>query len=449
MSLAPLADVQLLVVDACTVLPAVELPLRLAGGHVLSEPVEAPEDIPPFANSAMDGFAVRATGTHGAGPPDKGAVGKGAVGNAGTGGGASTDEPPARLRVVETIAAGHASRRSIGPGEAARIMTGAPVPEGADAIVIVEDADVTEEPGDDRTGSQSWVTVPAQAALGHYIRARGSDIARGERVFEAGELLTPARLGTLASLGVAAARVWRRPTVGVVSTGDELVAAPAPLRPGQIRDSNRVALIAFLARDGFSPVDFGIVPDNEEAVAAVLESAVKTCDAVITSGGVSVGDFDYLKLVLDRVAAAGGGWMRSIAVAIRPAKPLAFGMVPVAADRVVPVFGLPGNPVSSLVSYELFARPALRKMAGHRDPQRAPIRAVALEPFRRQPDGKLHLLRTVARYGDQGRLEVRSAGGQFSHQLAAMAAANSLALVPDGEGINEGGELDVLLLEQP
>jgi molybdopterin molybdotransferase len=444
MSLVPLADVQLLVVDACRALPAVELPLGQAAGHVLSAAVDSPEDIPPFANSAMDGFAVRLAGT-----PRTGGPAGGGSGTAAAAGGDPPEGPPTRLRVVETIAAGHASARVIGPGEAVRIMTGAPVPDGADAIVIVEDADVTVETGNGRGESQSWVTFRVPPVLGNYIRARGSDILRGERVLEAGEVLTPARLGSLASLGVATARVTRRPTVGVVSTGDELVAAPTPLRPGQIRDSNRVALIAFLARDGFSPVDFGIVPDDEQAVAAVLESALATCDAVITSGGVSVGDFDYLKLVLDRVAAAEGGWMRSIAAAIRPAKPLAFGIVPVAGDRNVPVFGLPGNPVSSLVSYELFARPALRKMAGHRDPYRATIRAVAGEPFRRQPDGKLHLLRTVARYGARGRLEVRSAGGQSSHQLAAMAAANSLALVPDGEGIDEGGELDLLLLEQP
>jgi molybdenum cofactor synthesis domain-containing protein len=445
MSLTPLADVQLLVVDACTVLPAIELPLGAACGHVLSAAVEAPEDIPPFANSAMDGFAVQAAGTHRARLPGEAAGGIG-----GTGAGGPAAEAPLRLRVVETIAAGHASTRAIGPGEAARIMTGAPVPEGADAIVIVEDTEVSEEPGGDGgTDGQSWVTLRVPPVLGNHVRVRGSDIGRGDRVFEAGEYLTPARLGTLASLGVATANVWRRPTVGVVSTGDELVAAPDALQPGQIRDSNRVALMACLARDGFRPVDFGIVRDEEAAVAAVLESATASCDAVITSGGVSVGDYDYLKLVLDRLAAAGGGWMQSIGVAIRPAKPLAFGIVPVAGDRLVPVFGLPGNPVSSLVSYELFARPALRQMAGHRDPYRARIRAVAREPFRRLPDGKLHLMRTVARYGAQGRLEVRSAGGQASHQLAGMAAANSLALVPDGEGIKEGDELDVLLLDQP
>jgi molybdenum cofactor synthesis domain-containing protein len=446
MSLAPLADVQLLVVDSCTRLPAIELPLAASNGHVLSGAVDAPEDIPPFANSAMDGFAVRAADTHRARMPAAGAGG-----TAGTKAADADDGSQLRLKVVETIAAGHSSARAIGPGEAARIMTGAPVPEGADAIVIVEDTEVTElrRYSADAESTESWVLFRVPAVLGNHIRVRGSDIGRGDRVFEAGEVLTPARLGTLSSLGLTAARVWRRPTVGVVSTGDELVASPAALQPGQIRDSNRVALMACLARDGFCPLDLGIVRDEESAVAAVLEGAIATCDAVVTSGGVSVGDYDYVKLVLDRLAGAGGGWMKSIAVAIRPAKPLAFGIVPVAAGRVVPVFGLPGNPVSSLVSYELFARPGLRKMAGHRDPCRLPVRAVAREPFVRQPDGKLHLLRTVAAYGDHGRLEVRSAGGQASHQLAGMAAANSLALIPDGTGIKDGHELDLLLLEQP
>jgi molybdopterin molybdotransferase len=236
-----------------------------------------------------------------------------------------------------------------------------------------------------------------------------------------------------------------RPRVGVMSTGDELVTGPAPLRPGQIRDSNRPTLLALVADAGCEPVDLGWVPDDDAAITAAFEAGAATCDAVLSSGGVSMGDIDLVRLVLDRM-----GDMRWMQVAIRPAKPLAFGFVPAPGGGRVPVFGLPGNPVSSLVSFSLFARPGLRRLAGFPDDRlHLPrLRAIAGEDLPRRPDGKVHFVRVAATV-DAGRLVVASSGGQGSHQLAAMARADGLAVLPDGSGVSVGDPVDVVLLSPP
>ncbi|HET6793330.1 MAG TPA: molybdopterin molybdotransferase MoeA, partial [Acidimicrobiales bacterium] len=257
-----------------------------------------------------------------------------------------------------------------------------------------------------------------------------------------GVALGPGHLGVLASVGLATVTVHRRPRVGVLSTGDELVEPGKPLGPGQIRDSNRRSLLALVDRAGCEPVDLGLAADDEAVIRSAITAGVEACDAVVTSGGVSVGDFDYVKVVLDDLAPGAMRWMQ---VAIRPAKPLAFGTV-----AGTPVFGLPGNPVSSMVSFELFVRPALRLMMGRGEGERVrpSVMARAGEDFRRSPDGKLHLDRVVVRPGPDGRLVARSAGGQGSHVLTAMAAANGLALIGDGDGVAAGEELPVLLLDE-
>lgn len=400
-----LDDAVATVVEACAPLAARSLPISEAAGHVLAEEVRAVDPVPPFANSAMDGYAVRSADIASA-----------------------TADQPARLKVIGTVAAGHAPGVPVGEGEALRIMTGALFPDGADTVAIVEN---TRTDGDD-------VLVFESAAPGDHVRGAGEDIAAGAEVFRAGTVLGPGHVGVLCSVGREKIQAVGLPTVGVLSTGDELVEGGAALLPGQIRDSNRRTLTALLSRDGFRAVDLGIAPDNEDEIQRRLTSAASTCDAILTSGGVSMGDFDYVKAVLDRIAS-----MRWMQIAIRPAKPFAFGML---GD--VPVFGLPGNPVSSMVSYELLARPGLRKMAGFPASmwRREEVTGIADESWRGASDGRTSFVRVVATFGEDGRLHARGAGGQGSHQLHAMSLSNALAVVEPGVSVAPGDRVRLMTL---
>jgi molybdenum cofactor synthesis domain-containing protein len=387
----PVEEARRLVLSRCLPLNPRAVALDDALGCVTSVAVTALDPVPAFANTAMDGFAVRAADTNGA---------------------------PVTLEVVATIAAGATGEGvTVGPGQAARIMTGAPMPDGADAVVMVE---LTSAEGEK-------VVVQQEVPPGNHVRHPGEDIEAGAEVFPAGTVLGPGHLGVLANLGLRKVPVFPRARVGVLSTGDELV-------NGQIEDSNRPALLALCRQSGFEAVDLGCVGDTGEEIAAALEQSAAGTDAIVTTGGVSAGDFDFVKRLLDT----------QLQVAIKPAKPFAFGAV-----DGTPVFGLPGNPVSSLVSFELFARPAIRQMMGYaeHDLDRPHVTAIAEEDLGRRPDGKTHFARVVARYDDDGgRWRVRSAGGQGSHQLLAMATANALAVLPDGNGVNAGERVTVMLL---
>jgi molybdopterin molybdotransferase len=402
-----LADAQQRILDAVTPLTPRAVALSDAGGLVLAREVIAGEQVPPFANTAMDGFAVRAADTASA-----------------------SENAPVALKIVGELAAGRAPSTAVGAGEAIRIMTGAPVPDGADAIVMVEQ---TRADGD-------TVAVLQAAALGDHIRHAGGDLEVGQQVFGAGTVLTPAHLGVLASLDVQDVWCHPRPRVAVCSTGDELVAT-GPLAPGMIRDSNRPMLLAVLAEAGCEAVDFGIARDDEQVLTSVITRAVDECDALITSGAVSMGDYDFVKVVLERLAADRPdslyAWMQ---IAIKPAKPLAF-----AAIGGVPAFGLPGNPVSSRVSFELLARPALRKLAGHERVLPETVLAEAASAFRRRPDGRQHFDRVRVDY-EGGRYVCERAGVQASNVLSGMAAATGLAQLDDGEGVAEGDLVPVILL---
>ncbi|MEZ5228533.1 MAG: molybdopterin molybdotransferase MoeA [Acidimicrobiales bacterium] len=391
-------------------LPIVEVPLADSLGLVLQQDVVATEPIPPFDNTAMDGFAIRAADSVGA-----------------------SEAAPLRLPVVATVAAGAVAPRPLEPGEAMRIMTGAPIPDGADAVIMVE----LTRPIDDGA-----VELLDAVPVGNHVRPTGDDIPAGTVVFGAGTLITPGHIGVMASIGVARVAVRRRARVGVFSTGDELVDAGVPLAHGQIRDSNRPTLLALLREAGVEPVDLGRLPDDEAQIDAALRAAVdpasdRPVDALLTSGGVSMGDFDYVKKVLSELGEL--NWMQ---VAIKPAKPLAFGLL-----FGIPVFGLPGNPVSSVVSFELFARPAIRTMMGLPQPERRSVWAIADEPLLRTPDGKVHFQRVVVEPEPDGSWRVRSAGGQGSHQLSALATANGLAVLPDGDGVSAGQRVRVLQLD--
>lgn len=406
----PLDDARAFVLAGCVVATPARVALADALGCVTATAIVATESVPPFANTAVDGYAVRA---------------------------ADLVDVPARLPVAGTVRAGMSGLdHPVAPGTAVRIMTGAPVPPGADAIVMVEDT----EGGPDATD----VTVTASPTVGQHIRPAGDDVVPGDEVVPAGTLLRAAHLGVLATVGVTELDVVPRPRVGVLSTGDELIGDGAPLAPGQIRDSNRLGLLAVLRTYGYDPVDLGLVRDDEAAIETALLDGVARCDALVTTGGVSMGDFDFVKVVLDRI-----GDMRWMQVAIKPAKPLAFGTVARADGVRVPVFGLPGNPVSSMVSFELFCRPGLRRMGGHDDGDLdGPIvDGVLDEPLRRRPDGKTHFARVRCEWdGSSHSYRVRSAGAQGSHHMAAMAAADGLAELPDGGPLEVGTVVRVRLL---
>jgi len=396
------------VLDACRPLDPVSVPLTEALGCVTAVALRALEDVPPFENSAVDGYAVRA---------------------------ADVARVPTELAVSGTIAAGAPPSIPVEAGHAVRIMTGAPLPPGAEGVVMVEDT----EPLDD--GRR--VRVTRSVGAGDAVRRVGDDVHVGMLLFPSGTEVRPGVLGVLASVGHLSIPVFPRARVGALSTGDELVEDGGPLAPGQIRESNRTMLLGALAQAGCVPVDLGLVRDDEGAVEHALRRAAETCDAIVTSGGVSMGDFDVVKAVLQRLADM--SWMQ---IAIKPAKPFAFGLLGAGDGRAVPVFGLPGNPVSSLVSFELLARPALRQMMGHTGEavDRTKVLAIADDGLPRRPDGKVHWTRVNGHFGGDGRLHVRSTGAQGSHQLASTAAANGVARVPDGDGIAPGADVLVWLL---
>lgn len=406
--MVPLAEAQRHVIDRVAPLGASFVEHGALLGRVLSQPVVSGVSVPPFANTAMDGFAVRS---------DDVAV------------------VPAILEVVTTIAAGDVARVGVTSGQAARIMTGAPMPEGADAIVMVERCTV-----DRGADGIERVTVDESVPAGHHVRRVGEDVAVGDVVLETGTLVTPGVVGVLRTLGLTGAVATRRPVVAVISTGDELVEAPGTLGGGQIYESNRHAVMALLVESGFEPLDLGLVADDDVAIEAALLDGAGRADAVISSGGVSMGDFDLVKVVLDRI-----GDMRWMQVAVKPAKPLAFGTI-ATGGRQVPVFGLPGNPVSSMVSFELFARPALRKMAGHSQLHRPVVAGVAVSDLKRRPDGKVHFARVAVEVADDATLRARLSGAQGSHQLSSMAHADALAVLGDGEGVAAGGRVELMLL---
>jgi molybdenum cofactor synthesis domain-containing protein len=353
----------------------------------------------------MDGFALRAIDTEG-----------GSV----------------RLRIVDAIFAGDVASVHVGEGEAARIMTGAPIPEGADSVTMREEAAVDPD--------GSTVVIQRAARRGEFVRLVGEDVTVGQSLLGPGDHLGPALLGVLASQGVATVLAHPRPRVGVLSTGNELSGDTGALAPGMIRDSNRPSLLASLRQSGFTPVDLGVVGDTPSQITAAFERGVKECDAIISTGGVSVGDADFVKSVLAELC---GENASSMQVAIRPGKPFAFGVAP----SGLPFFGLAGNPVSTLVGFELFVRPALRLLAGFKELDRPTINMVLDCPMPRRRDGKLHLVHVVARVHDDGRVHVENVARQASHLLSAITVANAIAMVPDGDGLDVGEMVSAMIID--
>ena len=373
-----------------------------AQGCVLAEDVTARGSLPGFTNSAMDGYAVRAAEVADASP-----------------------EAPVVLPVVNDIAAGNTAPLSLAPGQTMRIMTGAPMPRGADAVVPVEATD----------GGVVRVQVRTPSVLGQHVREEGDDVHAGDVVLRKGTLLGPAQIALLAAAGLSRIRVVPRPRVVILSTGDELVEVGGRPGFGQIIDSNSVMLSAAVTAVGATPFRVGGVPDDARVLKETLEGQLVRADAVVTTGGVSMGAFDTVKEVLSRV-----GTMQFDKVAMRPGMPQGFGVL---GDDAVPVFTLPGNPVSALVSFHVFVAPALRTLAGRPEPSWPPgyLPAVADEAFSSVP-GKMEFVRVVL---DDDR--ARLAGGQGSHMLGSLAAADALAVIPqDVSEVRAGDPLECLPL---
>jgi molybdopterin molybdotransferase len=388
----PLEEARAQVLSSVGLLDIEEVPIWEARGRILATDVTAPENVPPWANSAMDGFAVR---------------------------GADVAEPGASLDVIGDLPAGSTTDAEVGPGQAIKIMTGAPMPEGADTVVRVEDTSM----------EGARVTVSTSVETGTSVRPAGGDVAMGDVVFTAGTRLTPMHVGVLATIGVGHPRVYRRPRVAFMSTGDELTPPESPdLSPGAIRDSNRPMLLSLLEDAGVETIDLGIVPDDTDALRQALDQGSKA-DVVMSTGGVSMGDYDVTKLVLQ-----GDAHVDFWQVAIQPAKPFAFGHI---GDALF--FGLPGNPVSVLVSFEQFARPSLLKMQGARCILRPQIVARAGEDFETDPE-KTVFVRVLVQGLGHGVPTVVKSGGQASNVLSAAATADGFALVPRGTGRVESGE---------
>jgi len=396
-----------LVVAGVGVLETEEVPLRDALERVLAEDVDSPVTVPSRTNSAMDGFAVRAEDVRGAA--------RGA---------------PRRLTVVEEVRAGALPTRPIGPGQATRVFTGAPLPDGADGVIRQED---TKRAG-------TVVEVLDDRDAGRNVRFAGEDLRRGARVLDAGTPLGAAHLGVLASMARATVRVRRRARVGILASGDEIAdldEAEAILAGRKTASSNSYTLEALVRLAGALPVALGIAADTPASVREKLERGFATCDLVVSTAGVSVGEYDYLRTVLDEL----GCRMVVSKVRMRPGSPTSFGTL-----RGVPWIGLPGNPVSTMVCFELFVGPAIRKMQGHARLHRRAVPAVLDEPVM-TPGRLTHFLRAVVRETPQG-WRARLTGPQGSGILTSMVLANALLVVPEGvEGLDAGATAEVILLD--
>ena len=400
------------------VLEPEDKPLVEALGQVLAEDVSAGFDIPPLDNTAMDGYAVRAEDTRGASP-----------------------DSPVQLHVTGEVAAGYVFEGEVAPGTAVRIMTGAPVPTGADAIVPFEETDEPFDRAPERSHEvEATVRVFKEARPAANVRRAGEDVRRGQPVVQKGRVLRPSEIGVLASLGHATTKVIRRPAVAILSTGDELVTPGQPKPPAKIYDANAYGVAALVRRYGGLPRLLGIAKDTVDALTAKINEGLDA-DMLITSAGVSRGDYDVVKEVLARE-----GDIDFWTVAMKPGKPLAFGCFQ-RDGRRVPHIGLPGNPVSSMVTFELFGRPTLMKMMGKTNWQRPIVKAIAEERIVNRDDPRRFYARCIVRERE-GHYYASLTGPQGSGMLTSMVYANALTVIPpEVEEVQPGEEIDVIMLD--
>jgi molybdopterin molybdotransferase len=396
-----------------SVLKKEDAPILDSLGQVLAEDLRSAINVPPLDNSAMDGYALRAKDTSGA------------------------QRGSARLlRIIDTVAAGSIPDKEVGPGTAIRIMTGAPIPKGADSVVRFED---TDEAVRQRGGPISEIGICVEAKEGQNIRRAGEDIAEGQVVLPAGTIIRPAEVGVLASLGRSTASVIARPVVAIVATGNEIVEVGQPLPLGKIYNSNSYSVAALVRRYGGIPQVLGIALDSKDSLVAALRRGLDA-DMLITSGGVSVGDYDIVKEVLAQEGEIGFWTVR-----MKPGKPLAFGQIK-GVDKSVPHLGLPGNPVSSMVTFEMFARPAILKMMGKRNLAKPTIEAVLEERILNSDGRRVFTRAIIEKRGN--RYFARLTGPQGSGVLTSMSLANGLVIVPeDVVEARPGATVQVMMLD--
>ena len=387
-------------------LSTIRVPLPESLGHVLADDVISQEDIPPFANSAMDGFALLSRDSQ------------------------PRDGQSPRLRITGAVAAGYVADHAVEPGTAMRIMTGAPVPPGADTVIQVE---LTHSDGPE----SEWVEIMQEVAPGNNIRPAGEDMRRGQTVLLRGTEIGPWEIGVLATLGWTDVPVIRRPRVAILGTGDEVIDVHEPLRPGKIRNSNSYLLEAAVRKAGAEPQRLGVARDTVESLREKFSQAIQ-CDLIITSGGVSVGEFDLVKNIMTEQ-----GEIHFWRINMRPGKPVAFGHI-----GTVPLLGLPGNPVSAAVTFELFGRPVIRKMLGHAHLLH-PRADVVVEDGVSERVMRRHYVRAHVERRD-GHLIARTTGNQGSNIMTSLLNANALLIIPEGGTVIQPGDTTkAIMLDWP
>ncbi|NNN21108.1 MAG: molybdopterin molybdotransferase MoeA [Acidimicrobiales bacterium] len=402
-----LEDARSIVLDGHVPLSSETVPLLESLGLVLAKDIISCCNVPAFVNSAMDGYALNSS---------------------------DTKEPGTRLQIAGITYAGMPPGETLMPGTCQRIMTGAPIPKGSDAVCIQE---LTHQ----ASSVCETVVIEAVVSKGDNVRQIGEDISEGSVLFEKNTKVTSTHIGVLASIGIGKVEVIRRPIVGVLSTGDELSEIGDPSLDGKIWDSNRYSLIAALKEIGAEPVDLGLIKDDLHALREHITEAGRKCDLILTSGGASVGDADFISEIIADLCGSSAKWMK---VMVKPGKPLAYGIL---SNSSTPILGLPGNPVAALISFRMFARPLIRKLMGI-EPQIIPTwTGIADEDFPRHIDGKLHIDRARVAFDDQGELRVSRSTKQGSHQLSAMAYSNALIYLEDGIGIKVGDRVKIELLD--
>ncbi len=397
------------------------IPIMESLGQVLAEDIVSDIDVPPLNNSAMDGYAVRSEDTRGA-----------------------TEKTPRILKVIDTVLAGGISQKELGPGTAIRIMTGAPIPYGADSVVQFEDTDDVKNKDASSNCPQEQVSVFAETRSGQNIRLAGENIAKGKIVLKKDTVIRPAEIGMIASVGKSRVKVIRRPVVAVLSTGDELIEIDKPLPKGKIYDSNAYSIAGLVMRYGGIPKMLGIARDNEKELVKKLKQA-QDADMLLTTGGVSMGDYDMVKDIIAR-----DGEMVFWKVRVKPGKPLAFGKIQGkdknGKAKSIPHLGLPGNAASCMVSFELFVRPALLKMMGKKNLAKPTVQAI-IENTIKNEDGRRIYDRAIIEKRN-GHYYARLTGPQGSGILTSMSLANGLVLIPEEKKlVNKGDTVQVLMLD--